>query len=158
MQWNQINEGILVTVCMIITFSRFTAWPSDENSLLWFQQLFTSYEKEKVVATLDTQSLEGPLRYASWIFTERNSKTMLFKATNNAQFVCAPFWPQALEMPTLRGYLADRLNIIIKLFSINRTGGLKMMKCDCRVSFVKFFWILKIKDTCVFYSLSLSFI
>lgn len=64
---------------------------------------------------------------------------MLFKPTNNEKFVCAPFWPQALEMLTLRGYLADRLNIIIKLFPINRTGGqfeLKMMKYDTKIVFL----------------------
>lgn len=97
---------------------------------------FHQFGEKKIVATLDTQSLEGPLRNILWSFTERNSKTMLFKPTNNEKFVCAPFWPQALEMLTLRGYLADGLNIIIKLFSINRTGGqfeLKMMKYDTKI-------------------------
>ena len=97
---------------------------------------FHQLGEKKVVATLDTQSLEGPLRNILWSFAERNSKTMLFKPTNNEKFVCAPLWPQALEMLTLRGYLADGLNIIIKLFSINRTGGqfeLKMMKYDTKI-------------------------
>lgn len=122
---------------MIITFSRFTAWPSDKSSwapCFGFSN-FSPVGGKKGCSHLGY----GPLRYILWSFAERNSKTMLFKPTNNEKFVCAPFWPQALEMLTLRGYLADRLNIIIKLFSINRTGGqfeLKMMKYDTKIVFL----------------------
>lgn len=122
--WNQINRGIAgypMHDNYVFSLHCLTIGWKLVSSLLCFQQLFTGWEKKKVVATFDTQSLEGPLHNVSWIFTERNSKTMLFKATNNEKFV------HALLTPSFRD-LVDRLNIIIKLFSISRTGGLKMIK------------------------------
>lgn len=96
---------------------------------------FHQLGEKKVVATLDTD------RYVIFyeVSPKETARRCFSSQQNNEKFVCAPFWPQALEMLTLRGYLADRLNIIIKLFSINRTGGqfeLKMMKYDTKIVFL----------------------